>query len=410
MTINCIVGGNVAENNGSVFRCERMEVNQLQIRKFECSGCKYSDYRMSAREIGETLLNECPRCGKSMEVTGAEPPGWLAKPLRLITKHFEVTDFVAKDNRIEVEVSARDPKRSFRTLLKVFRPRGYLPVMRERMGELKLVVLRYPKVRPSNVVINILLFCATILTTFAAGYFLIFGNIAKAALFSCAIMLMLGTHEMGHKIAAWRNGVESTLPYFIPAPNMLGTLGAVINIKGPIPTKEALVELGVAGPLSGFAMAIPLTILGLMLSRPDPTGLALPMVPAIFAIMQVGIFGYIPSGMVLNPLAFAGWVVLLLTMFNLIPAGWFDGGHVARGLMNRERHYTLTRTLGFTLFLTGIPFPEFPLWFWGFLIILLFRGYHPGALDDVSELSKRQKSLAAMALVVFLLCLPVPVG
>lgn len=387
-----------------------MKAKRPQVRKFECSSCKHSDYRMSARGIGEILINECPRCGKSMEVTGAEPPEWLSEQLELITKHFDVIDFVAQDDRIEAEVSARDPKRSFRTLLKVSRPRGYLPVMRERMGELRLVVLKYPKVRPSNIVINILLFCATILTTFAAGYFLIFENVSQAALFSCAIMLMLGAHEMGHKIAAWRNGVESTLPYFIPAPNMLGTFGAVISIKSPIPTKEALVELGVAGPLSGFAMAVPLTILGLVLSRPDPTGLALPFVPGIFALMQFGIFGYIPSAMALNPLAFAGWVVLLLTMFNLIPAGQLDGGHIARGLINRERHYTLTRTLGFALFLTGIPFPGFPLWFWGFFIILLFRGYHPGALDDVSQLSKHQRSLAAITFIVFLLCLPVPVG
>ncbi|MDI6884507.1 MAG: site-2 protease family protein, partial [Hadesarchaea archaeon] len=171
---------------------------------------------------------------------------------------------------------------------------------------------------------------------------------------------------------------------------------------------------GVAGPLLGFAVALPLTLIGLALSRPvattDPMGITLPLTPAIFAILQIGAFGYVPSALSINPLAFAGWVVMLLTMLNLIPAGQLDGGHVARGLMSRERHFTLTRTLGFTLFFTGIFFPEFPFWVWGFLIILFFRGYHMGALDDVSRLSRRQKRLAAVALIVFLLCLPVPVG
>jgi len=380
------------------------------VRKFECPACRYSDYRMSAREVGEVVPGECPRCGKSMEVVGSEAPEWLEKHLKAISGHFDVVDFVAQGNKLEVEVESRDPKRSFRSLLAELKPRGYMPVMREVDGGLKLTVLRFVRARPSNVAVNVFLLFLTVLTTFAAGYFFIFGDTYRATLFSFAIMFMLGTHEIGHKIAAWRNGVESTLPYFIPAPTFLGTLGAVINIKSPIPTKEALVELGVSGPLSGFAVAVPLTLLGLILSKPDPAGLTLPMTPAIFAIMQIAVFGHVPSGMALNPLAFAGWVVLLLTMFNLIPAGWLDGGHISRGLMSREAHYTLTRTLGFVLFFTGVFFPESPLWFWGFLIILLFRNYHPGALDDVSGLSRPQKFLAAIGLAVFLLCLPVPVG
>ncbi|MCK4405170.1 MAG: site-2 protease family protein, partial [Hadesarchaea archaeon] len=93
-----------------------------------------------------------------------------------------------------------------------------------------------------------------------------------------------------------------------------------------------------------------------------------------------------------------------------LPAGQLDGGHVARGLMCPERHYGLTRTLGFSLILFGLFFPQLPLWIFGFLILLLFRGYHAGALDDVSKLSKRQKSLAAATFIVFLLCLPIPSG
>ncbi len=387
-----------------------MSEKESPVRKFECSSCKYSDYRMSARGVGETVPYGCPRCGQDMKIAGSGPPDWLAEPLSLVSEYFDVIDFVALETGIEAEVTAQDPKRSFRSLLRVSKPLGYIPVMREQKDVLKLAIVRYPPVKPGRIWVNFLLFGLTIMTTFAAGYFFIFGNVFHAALFSSAIIVMLATHEMGHKAAAWRNGINTTMPYFIPFPNYLGTFGAVINIKSPIPTKEALVEMGAVGPLAGFAMALPLTFLGLMLSKPAPGGFVLPITPAIFALMQIAIFGHIPAVLQINPLAFAGWVVFMLTMFNLLPAGQLDGGHIARGLVSKERHYTLTRSIGFTLFLMGIPFPELPMWFWGFMIIMFFRGHHPGALDDISGLSRRQKLLALAALVVFLLCLPVPVG
>lgn len=381
------------------------------VAKFECLSCKHSDYRMSAREVGELALEECPKCGKDLKVVSKEPPEWLAELLGLVAKHFEISDLVASRDRMELEVTARDPKRSFRSLLVAAKRMGYLPKMQEQEGELRLMLIKYPHIKKANILINLLLLGATFLTTFAAGYYLIFrGETLHAVLFSGTIMLMLGAHELGHKIAAWRNGVESTLPYFIPAPTMLGTLGAVISIKSPIPTKEALVEMGASGPLLGFLVALPLTTIGLMLSKPDPKGLSLWFTPAIFAMLQLLTFGRVPAVMRINPLAFAGWVMLLVTMFNLLPAGQLDGGHVARGLMSREQHYGLTRTLGFSLLLFGLFFPQLPLWIFGFLILLLFRGYHAGALDDVSKLSKRQKSLAAATFVVFLLCLPIPPG
>ncbi|TKJ26499.1 MAG: metalloprotease [Hadesarchaea archaeon B3_Hades] len=383
------------------------------VAKLECLKCKYFDYRMSAREVGELVPGECPRCGEDMKVAAREPPKRLAEPLALVAKHFKISDFVTSKDRIKFEVAAPNSKQSFRSLLDDAKQKGYLPVMRGREGELRLIMMRYPRVSRGKIAVNLLLLGATFLTTFVAGYYWIFdGKTLYAALFSGTIMLMLGTHELGHKIAAWRNGVESTLPYFIPAPTMLGTLGAVIRIKSPIPTKEALVEMGASGPLFGFLVALPLTAVGLMLSKPEISsgGYALPFFPAIFVMLQLLTFGHVPASMTINPLAFAGWVMLLVTMFNLLPAGQLDGGHVARGLMSRERHYGLTRTLGFSLILFGLFVPQLPLWIFGFLILLLFRGYHTGALDDVSKLSKRQKSLAAATFIVFLLCLPIPSG
>lgn len=386
-------------------------MEEIPVAKFECLNCKHSDYRMSTRELGEVIHQGCPRCGGDTKVTAKEPPDWLSTPLSLVTKHFEVIDFAAIKGRVELEVSSPNAKRSFRSLLSAAKQKGYLPVMRGHEGELRLLMVKYPQIKKGNVLINMILLIMTFLTTFAAGYFWIFNESAlHAGLFSSAIMLMLGAHELGHKIAAWRNGVESTLPYFIPAPTMLGTLGAVISVKSPIPTKEGLIEMGAAGPIFGFLVALPLTFIGLMLSNPDPYGIYFGFTPVIFIVLQLLSFGYVPAGINLNPLAFAGWVLMFVTMFNLLPAGQLDGGHIARGLINQQRHYVLTRTLGFTLLISGIFFPELPLWLFGFLIILIFRGHHTGALDDVSKLSKRQKTLAAAAFIVFLLCLPIPIG
>jgi len=375
------------------------------VAKLECLKCKYSDYRMSGRDVGELLPDECPRCGMNMRVVAKEPPKRLAELLTLVAKHFEISDFVTSKGRIEFEVAAPNSKRSFRSLLVVAKQKGYLPVMRGREDELRLIMVKYPRISRGNIAVNLLLLGATFLTTFMAGYYWIFdGKTLYAALFSGSIMLMLGAHELGHKIAAWRNGVESTLPYFIPAPTMLGTLGAVISVKSPIPTKEALVEMGASGPLFGFLVALPLITVGLM---QNPAAPDFGFVPAMFVMLQLLTSGSMQVGEP-NPLAFAGWVMLLVTMFNLIPAGQLDGGHVARGVMSRGRHYGLTRALGLSLLLFGLFTPELPLWIFGFLILLLFRGHHAGALDDVSKLSKRQKSLAAVAFIIFLLCLPIP--
>lgn len=379
-------------------------------RKFECSVCKNSDYRMSTRDVGEKTHDRCPRCGGLMEITGAKTPEWMSELLGLVSSSFEIEDFTATANRAEFEVSAPDTKRSFKDLLKDLKKHSYISAMRDTKDGPRLFVIKHPPARPSRVWINIVLFVATFFSTFMAGYFLLFGSLNYGLAFAAAIMLMLGTHELGHKISAWRNGIDATLPYFIPSPLGLGTFGAVISVKSPPPSKDALVEMGVAGPLAGFAIAVPLTIIGLLRSVPDPSGLNLSVSPLAFSIFQVGIFGHVPTALAIHPLALAGWVAMMLTMFNLIPAGQLDGGHVARAVMNRERHHSLTRTLGLGLLLSGFFAPQMPFWIWGFFIFLMFRNYHSGPLDDVSRISKRSKMLIIVSAVVFFLCIPIPVA
>lgn len=345
-----------------------------------------------------------------MRVTEAEVPDELSKVFKEVTKRFEVEDFVATPARAEFEVRARDFKNSFNSLLGKIRSMGYLAALRRGPGVARLIVLKFSTPQPGHIIINLGLFLATVASTFLAGYYFLFGTVVGAAMFSAGIMLILTAHELGHKISAWRYGIDASPPYFIPFPSFLGTLGAVMSIRSPPPSKDALVEMGAAGPLAGFLVALPLLAIGLFKSVPTTGGESLPMIPFIFLIFQFGIFGHPGIGLQLHPLAFAGWVAMLLTMFNLLPAGQLDGGHVALGLMSGEHHFTLTRTLSFSLILSGFFIPELPFWIWGFLIFLLFRNYHPGALNDLSSLSSRSKLLATAAIIVFFLCLPVPAG
>ncbi len=382
----------------------------LPTRKFECQSCKNVDFRMSTAEVGSQVGHSCMKCGGTMKVVDEKAPEWLSDVKRVISSHFDVDDFLANANRMEFEVHSNDTKKSFGATFKELRKNGYLSAIRRTMDGLKVFVVKTAPTKPSNVWINVTLFVATVCSTFLAGYLVIFqGSVVFSFVFSVTIMLMLGTHEIGHKISAWRNEIDATPPYFIPSPVGLGTFGAVINIKSPPPSKDSLIEMGVAGPLAGFAVALPLAFIGLVVSTPNPNGITLPTVPLAFFLFQGGAIANFATGMALNPLAFAGWVALVLTFLNLIPAGQLDGGHVARVFLGRYKHYALTKMLGLALFATGIFFPYLPFWFWGLLIYFFFRNYHSGSLDDVSGLSLRSKILVAITAVVFILCLPIPV-
>jgi hypothetical protein len=377
------------------------------IAKFQCRTCKYTAYHMSAREVGEIAHNACSKCGGNMEVvsSGKISPN-LAKVEAIVNKNFSVIDFDITDDRMQFEVETDDTKNSFANVYHELSRRGYLAALRKRDSDLMLLVMKFPCIKKDNIWINVGLILATIATTFLAGYFwLTENNVFEAALFAGALLVILSSHEIGHKIAAWRNGVAATLPYYIPAPTFIGTFGAFIKVKSPIPTKEALVEIGATGPLLGFLFALPITVAGLMLSKPSGGDILLPM-PISFALLSFAKFGTVNYTLNLHPLAFAGLIGMFVTWLNLIPAGQLDGGHVARGMLNADRHYQLTKWTGIGLIALGLFW--LPLFMWGILILLLFRSPHMGALDDISPLSRRQKLLAAAAFTVFILCIPIP--
>lgn len=385
----------------------------------ECLACGHTDYRMSKKPVDDLVPNSCPKCHSDMVIKSrGKLPNDLESVVNLIDKHFFISDFFISSEQKEFLVESETRKKSFSKLLSDLKKEGYIAKMNEANGETKLTVREGPKIEKSNITINILLFLATIVTTFGvAGYWFLYdGNVLKAALFSSSLLTILGAHELGHKVSTWRNDVEASWPYFlpIPYPPFIGTLGAVIKNKGPIPTKEALTELGASGPLTGFVLAVPITIIGLILSTPTggeeflfgSAAFEVLPTPLIYVLIGKVTFGHFPLTLHPHPLAWAGFIGLLVTWLNLLPTGQLDGGHVARSLMSENQHFILTRTIGLSLLILSLFWPGFLLL--AFFILFIVGGPHPGALDNVSDLEKKHKDIALITFMVFILCIPIP--
>jgi membrane-associated protease RseP (regulator of RpoE activity) len=252
------------------------------------------------------------------------------------------------------------------------------------------------------------LFFATVVTTFVTGYFLsggVVNPVVGGAAFTVAILAVLGTHEMGHKLTARRRGIAATSPYFIPGPPPFGTFGAVIMQRSLPPNRDALFDVGAAGPVAGFVVATVVSAVGLTLLVPSPaveaTGIG---VPVLWLLLErfLSVFNLIPAAppggiLLLHPVAFAGWVGILVTMLNLLPAAMLDGGHVARSTVGEKLRYVLT-----VLSILYLVVEEFyPM---AVLVFLISLYKHPGPLDDVSSLSLGRKVLSIALVGIFVLC------
>lgn len=285
-----------------------------------------------------------------------------------------------------------------------------------RTGErIVLRVVLKPTVKPSNILINWALFFATIATTFVTGYMLSPSEINPligGASFTIAVMAVLGIHEMGHKITANRKGIDATVPYFIPGPPPLlggfGTFGAVIMQKSLPRNKDALFDVGADGPIAGFIIAVVVSIIGLTLlipapSVPNTSSIGEPIMWKILELFlrSVNMFPKAPPGYVLflHPVAFAGWVGMLVTTLNLLPVAMLDGGHVARSVLGENRGLRLALaavSIGYLVVEGLIPM--------ALLVALMLSFRHPGPLDDVSSLSRGRKLVALGLVAIFILC------
>jgi membrane-associated protease RseP (regulator of RpoE activity) len=197
-------------------------------------------------------------------------------------------------------------------------------------------------VRSRDAVIHGGLFVACCIFTTITGY-LENHSLADGFAFSGTLMGILLCHELGHYVVARRRGVDVSLPYFIPLPPVisLGTMGAVIRMRKPIDDRGALFDVGAAGPVAGLVVAIPLLVIGLLLSHigPSQPGDNQEGNSILYALIKYAVFGrWLPGDGVdvqLHPMAFAAWVGLLVTMINLMPIGQLDGGHVARAALGQ---------------------------------------------------------------------------
>lgn len=302
-------------------------------------------------------------------------------------------------------------------------PQNYIPFLQKRGGEYTIMVGKRKPVNKKGYILNLVFLVATLITTTIAGAFLWAGyyglnevftvtNILNGIVyFVLPVMLILGTHEMGHYIVARRFRVNASLPYFMPSFPPLGTFGAFISIRDPFPNRKALLEIGIAGPIAGFLVTIPVMFLGFYLTQANPVPAPI-LTPntAVFSVpwMYSMMLNLLPiSGNVnLFPTAFAAWVGFFATALNLFPAGMLDGGHVARALLGDQSKY-----LGWASVLALVVLAYyFESWIFIALLVLFFGIRHPPPLNDVSKLKVNRKMLGAVALVIFLISFtPIPI-
>jgi membrane-associated protease RseP (regulator of RpoE activity) len=222
--------------------------------------------------------------------------------------------------------------------------------------------------------------------------------------FSIPLLLILLAHEMGHYLQCRHWQVEATLPYFLPSPSLFGTFGAFIRIKSPIFTRTSLFDIGIAGPLAGFAVLIPCLIVGVALSHPvllDPSAEPLRFgSPLALQLLERAFFPHVPSAqVVLHPLAVAAWVGLLATAINLLPGGQLDGGHIVYALFGPRVHRIVSTGLVVVLAILGFWY-----WtWWAWAVAQFFFGRRHPLVYDRTPVSAGRVALAGLICLIFVL-------
>ncbi len=260
--------------------------------------------------------------------------------------------------------------------------------------------------------IHSILFVLTLLTTLIAGAIQqgvnlleTPGGIWHGIPFSFTLLVILAAHEFGHYFMARHHEVDVTLPYFIPAPSFIGTFGAFIKMRSPLLDRRMLLDIGASGPVAGLAVALPVIVVGFTLSEVRPvaaeSGMSLGS-SLLFSLLGWIVHGSLPGDMdiVLHPIAFSGWIGLLVTCLNLLPVGQLDGGHVAYAVLGR-RQRLLARMIFAMLIILGITS-----WL-GWLIwaaILYIMGLdHPPVIYEWVPLDKRRRVIGWASMAIFFL-------
>jgi membrane-associated protease RseP (regulator of RpoE activity) len=222
--------------------------------------------------------------------------------------------------------------------------------------------------------------------------------------FSITLMTILLAHELGHYFACRYYGIDASLPYFMPFPSPIGTLGAFIRIRTPIYTKQALFDVGIAGPLAGFFVLVPALIIGIASSKVIPgiaeRGDLVFGVPAIERFFEWIFFPHARSSdILLHPVARAAWVGTLATALNLLPIGQLDGGHILYAFVGRW-HARLSKLFVLALVVLALTTHVWTWLVWAALL-LIFALRHP-AIFDATKLDRNRVLLGLAALAIFL--------
>lgn len=235
--------------------------------------------------------------------------------------------------------------------------------------------------------------------------------------YSLPLLTILSAHEFGHYFACRYHRVDATLPYFIPAPLPLtGTLGAVIRIREAFPSKRALFDIGVAGPIAGFVTLLPFLVWGMWLSEQGlvPTDEATLYFgePIMWKLVEWMRFGPTPEGhdTFLHPMGFAAWWGMLATALNLLPFGQLDGGHIMYAALGRRAAWVSAATLAVVVLLNVLSASWAVFALMLMVMALMFGFRHPRIFDEDVPLDSGRRTVAIVAAVIFILCVtPVPI-
>jgi len=353
-----------------------------------------------------------------------------------------------------------DSSEAYDRLAEMVNPYGLTPLFRIEDGkQVILLVTSPPAPKPGKPVINLVMFLLTLVSVLVSGGLTsLEGELSSDPLvaasqlvrtgwpFAVSLLAILLTHEMGHYFAGRAHGVHVTLPFFIPLPfTSLGTMGAFINMKEVPKNKRILMDIGVAGPIAGYIVSIIVILIGLSLSSLDviptsfPAGQGIQMegnsLTYLFLkylhfgklLPQPASYGDVspllywlryfftgqpsPLGaldVMIHPVAWAGWVGLLVTSLNLIPAGQLDGGHIFHLLFGTKWSHRLLPVI--LVVLVGLGFYWSGWWLWAALVFLLGRNFAE-PLDQITELDPKRKALGVIALIIFIITfIPVPLS
>ena len=381
----------------------------------------------------------------------------------LVSRVFRIDDFTLGDPvkgtiaRYRGHLLSEDSVSAYDQLAESLKPYEIVPLFRLEQGQqVVFLAQKRPDPKPARASVNIVLFILTVLsvTYVGASSFVpmnsiglplsIVDTIVKGLPYAASLMAILLSHEFGHYFMSRHHKTAATLPYFIPIPiPPLGTLGAAIFMQGTPKNKRVLFDIGVAGPLAGMIVAIPILLYGLSISKlsinvPPPAGVVLSEqgdsllyllakylvfgkllpVPASTHGLSLGMYwlryfftgrpfpmGALDVNIDISAIAFAGWAGLLVTALNLIPAGTLDGGHVVYALFGDKAKVLFPYIWG-ALILLGIFWNGW--WLWALLLLWLGR-VHAQPLDQITPLDPRRRLVAALVIIVFILTFsPVP--